>query len=136
MERRQRHHVLIVARSLAEVLATPIFITDARGDLVFYNEAAEPLLGRSFAEAGPMPAQELASMFKVKRLDGTPMELGDMPVGSALLERLPAHRTFRITDLGGVERVISATGIPLFSHPDDFVGVIVIFWEGEKEQGR
>ena len=32
-------------RELADHLATPIFVVDAAGDLLFYNEPAEKLLG-------------------------------------------------------------------------------------------
>ena len=54
--RPQRHLALILARELASQLATAAFIADATGGLVFFNEPAEEILGRTFAEAGPMPA--------------------------------------------------------------------------------
>ena len=47
----QKHLTLIIARELASQLATATFIADAQGRLVFYNEAAEEILGRTFAEA-------------------------------------------------------------------------------------
>ena len=43
---------LILARELASNLATPMFLLDAGGMLVFYNDAAAKLLGKSFAELG------------------------------------------------------------------------------------
>ena len=43
---------LILARELASNLATPMFLLDAGGMLVFYNDAAELLLGKPFAELG------------------------------------------------------------------------------------
>jgi hypothetical protein len=43
---------LILARELASNLATPMFLIDATGTLVFYNEAAELLIGKPFAELG------------------------------------------------------------------------------------
>ena len=42
MERKQPDLVLIVARSFATKLATPTVIIDARGDLVYYNDASSP----------------------------------------------------------------------------------------------
>jgi hypothetical protein len=39
VERKQPHLVLIVARSFATKLATPTLITDAKGDLVYFNDA-------------------------------------------------------------------------------------------------
>ena len=49
----QRSIVLILARDLASMLATPMLIVDAEGALIFYNEAAGSILGRPFNEADP-----------------------------------------------------------------------------------
>lgn len=127
--RRQKHLALILARELASQLATATLIADADGELVFYNEAAEEILGRSFAEAGTMPAGEWSSLFKVEDLDGVPLPLEQLPAGIALTERRPSHGSIRIVGLDGKRRVISVTGLPLFSTPTDLVGVIALFWE-------
>ncbi len=119
----------MLARELASKLATATFVTDASGELVYYNEHAEEILGRSFAEAGEMSAEEWVSLFAVEELDGTALPLERMPAGIALLERRPAHHTFRITGLDGKQRVISATAFPLCARADEFVGVTAIFWE-------
>jgi PAS domain-containing protein len=128
-ERRQKNLILILAREFASKLATPMFIADAAGDLVFYNEPAEEVLGRSFAEAGAMPAETWPSLFSPEDLDGKPLPLEEMPGGIALLERKPAHRDFRITGLDGRGRDVSVTAFPLFAHADELVGVVNIFWE-------
>ena len=41
---------LILARELAANLATPMFLIDENGNLVFYNDAAELLIGKPFSE--------------------------------------------------------------------------------------
>jgi PAS domain-containing protein len=128
--RRQKNLLLILAREFASKLATPTFVADAEGNLVFYNEPAEQLLGRTFAEAGEVKAEEWASLYKVEELDGTPIPLEQNPGGIALLERRPAHSYLRITGLDGVRREIQATAFPLMSTPDDLVGMVAIFWEG------
>ena len=51
----QKHLVLILAREFASNLATPMGITDEQGRLVYFNEAAESIIGTTFAEAGEMP---------------------------------------------------------------------------------
>lgn len=127
--RRQKNLLLILARQFASKLATPTFVADAEGDLVFYNEPAEQLLGRTFAEAGEVKADEWASLYKVEELDGTPIPLERNPGGIALLERRPAHSHLRITGLNGLRREIQATAFPLMSTPDDLVGMVAIFWE-------
>ena len=48
---------LILARELAANLATPMFLLDARGVLVFYNDAAALLIGKPFAELGEIPVE-------------------------------------------------------------------------------
>ena len=58
VQRRPKNLVLILAREFALKLAAPTFVNDAEGTLVYYNEPTEGVLGRSFAEAGEMPADQ------------------------------------------------------------------------------
>jgi PAS domain-containing protein len=127
--RRHKNLVLILAREFASKLATPMFVTDADGSLVFYNEPAEVILGRSFTEAGEMSANEWGMLFQVEDAEGRPMELSQMPAGIAFVEQRPAHGSIRIRGLDGVRRLISVTAFPLFAHTAEFVGVVAIFWE-------
>jgi PAS domain-containing protein len=127
--RRQKNLLLILAREFASKLATPLFLADADGNLVFYNEPAEMILGRTFAEAGEMPAGRWSELFRLEHLDGSPMPLEEMPAGVALLERREAHATFRLTGFDGVRRTVAGTGLPLFARDDQLVGVVAIFWE-------
>jgi hypothetical protein len=129
VQRRPKNLILILAREFASKLATPTFVNDAAGTLVYYNEPAEVVLGRSFAEAGEMPAEQWSSMFTVERLDGTPMPLEEIPGGIAMLERRPAHALLRMTALDGVPHELSVTAFPLLAHKDELVGVVNIFWE-------
>ena len=127
--RPQKHLALIIARELASQLATATFVADAEGNLVFYNEAAEAILGRSFAEAGTMPADGWTSQFVLEELDGTPMALDRMPAGIALLEHRPAHGQLWMTGLDGERRMLNITAVPLFASATEFVGMIALFWQ-------
>ena len=49
---------LILMRQLASYLAVPIFLVDPDGNLLYYNEPAERLLGRRYDETGEMPVAE------------------------------------------------------------------------------
>jgi PAS domain-containing protein len=62
---------LILMRQLASYLATPIFLVDAGGTLVFYNEAAEGLLGRRFEDLPEMGRDEWLQAFQPHQLDGS-----------------------------------------------------------------
>lgn len=127
--RRQKNLILILAREFASKLATPMFVVDAAGDLVFYNEPAEDVLGRSFAEAGEMSAEALPSLFSPEDLEGKPLPLEELPLGIAIAARKPAHRDLRIAGLDGRKRVVSVTAFPLFARADQFVGAVAVFWQ-------
>ncbi len=120
---------LILARRLAESMSHPVWITDALGNLVFYNEPAEGILGVRFGEAGEMPASALAERFVTEDLDGTEMPASDLPLVIALRDWLPAHRPMRIRSFDGVWRVIGVTAIPLVGVGDRRVGALATFWE-------
>ena len=76
-----------------------------------------------------MRAEAWASLFQVEDLAGNAISLDSMPAGTAFVRREPAHGVIRILGLDRVRRTISVTGLPLFAHPGDFVGVVAVFWE-------
>ena len=108
-------------------LATPAFLVDRRGALVFYNEAAEQILGLTFAEAGPMPAEEWSGRFEPTGLDGGHIRVEELPLGIALLEGRPAHAPLRITSASGRAEEIHATAFPVFGR-GGLSGALAIFW--------
>jgi PAS domain-containing protein len=126
---RPKHLVLILAREFASNLATPTLITDERGWLVYYNEAAEEIVGSPFAEVGELPLENWTVQFSPRTLDTEdPLPLERRPTGIALYERRPAHERFRITSVDGVDREVAVTAFPLFAHVDELVGTVTIFW--------
>ena len=125
---RSKHLVLILAREFASNLATPTLITDERGWVVFYNEAAQAIFGRAFSEVGEMPLEEWTARFEPRTLDSEPLPLERRPSGIALYERRAAHERFRITSLDGDEREVAVTAFPLFAHADELIGTVTIFW--------
>lgn len=120
---------LILARDLAENLATPLFVADSSGNLVFYNEPAEAILGRPFAETGELPAAEWSMIWVPRNDQGGPVTMPETPLGIALTERRPAHGRLMITGLDGVDRKIEVSAFPLFASKSEFSGAIAIFWE-------
>jgi PAS domain-containing protein len=131
--RRQKSLVLILAREFASQLSMPMFVADADGNLVYFNEAAERVLGRTFGEAGELGAQEWTSAFQPKTVDGEPMSLDEMPAGAAFLQRRPVHGTHRIVGLDGVSRTVAVTAFPLLTQRDQADGLVCIFWESSEE---
>jgi PAS domain-containing protein len=125
---RQKHLTLILAREFVSNLATPTLIADARGYLVYYNEAAEGVVGRRFAEVGEMPLDDWASAFDARTLALEPVRPEQRPARIALDERRASHLRYRVTGVDAVEREIEVTAFPLFAHDEEFVGIVVIFW--------
>ena len=126
---RQKGLVLILAREFASNLAMPIYVADAEETLVYFNESAEKIAGRSFAETGEMPVRHWARLLVTRGTDGSELSREEMPGGIAYSERRPAHATLRITALDGVEREIATTAFPLLGPDAEFHGIMVIFWE-------
>src|SRR5262249_33629668 len=125
---RQKHLVLILAREFASNLSTPTLIADAHGDLVFYNEAAEAVVGRRFAETGEMRLDDWSAAFEPRTVGSEPLPPERRPPWIALKERRAAHLRYLVTSADGVERAIDVTALPLFAHTDEFVGIVVIIW--------
>jgi PAS domain-containing protein len=132
----QRNLVLILARDLASRLTTAAFVVDAAGTLVYFNEAAEPLLGRTYAEAGELRAGEWATDWKPTDEGGLPIALADLPLGIAFREGREAHRALRIVGGDGVARTIAVTAIPLFARSDEVLGAMALFWEDRPKGDR
>jgi PAS domain-containing protein len=126
---------LILARELASNLATPMTLIDARGVLVFYNDAAALLIGKTFAEMGETPAEEFGAVLQFKTPDGEPLRRRDTPSGIAFMERRPSHQTLAATAYDGVQRLVHATAYPLFGTNGEMHGVVSVFWEvaGQEE---
>lgn len=55
---------IILNRQLADCLSIPVFITDTNGNLIFFNEPAEGILGERFEQTGEMPVAEWSTKFK------------------------------------------------------------------------
>jgi PAS domain-containing protein len=126
--RRQKHVVLILAREFASNLATPALIADEEGRLVFYNEAAEAVVGRRFAETGEMPLDEWSASFSPRTSESEPLPAEQRPARMALDQRRAAQQRYRVTSRDGVDRDVTVAAFPLFAEADEFVGIVVMFW--------
>jgi PAS domain-containing protein len=126
----QQEVEVILARQLADYLALPIFIVDPDGNLLFYNEPAEEILGHRYGETGPMSAEEWATIFRPTDDDGQPLPPEKLPLIIALRERRPAHSEFLIQGLDDrVARRIEVTAFPLVGQGQRYLGGVAIFWE-------
>jgi PAS domain-containing protein len=125
---RQKQLVLILARAFVSNLSTPALLADARGYLVFYNEAAEDVVGTRFGETGVMPFDEWVADFEPRTTSSEPLPPEHRPARIAFDERRPAHLAYVVTGGDGAEREVEVTAFPLFAHTEEFVGIVVVFW--------
>ena len=128
----QQEIEIILTRHWASHLTTPIFLVDPQGDLLYYNEGAETILGRRFSETGKMSAAVWSVAFKVTDDDNMPLPPEELPLNIALTECRPVHRTLWLVGLDKVRRHISTTCLPLIGQADRFLGAIALFWELEE----
>ena len=120
---------IILNRQLADCLSFPVFITDTVGNLIFYNEPAEIVLGKRFEETGEMPVGEWSTVFKPIGEDGSPLAPEELPLVRTLNDEYPHHKKFYIESLKGEKQHISVTSYPIISRAGKFLGAVAIFWK-------
>ena len=126
----QKSLPLILAREFAANVATPMVVMDERGRLVFFNEPAEQIFGQEHADVGELAPDEWTRLFDIRRLDGTSIELEDVPAGIAHAEQRPAHDTLAFTmTVDGTRHEIAVTAFPLLGRKEELLGVVTVFWE-------
>lgn len=124
---------MILLRQLAEHLAIPVWVIDGNGDLVFFNEAAEPTLGLRADDVDQMPFAAWTTGFAPRDVAGNPLPAEALPPVKALRTGKPAHDTLQITGADGVLRRIGITAFPLTGGHGDVMGSVTMFWESNEE---
>ena len=124
----QRNLTLILARSFASQLATAVFLFDAEGTVIYYNEAAERLTGRPFIEGAGTTAEEWMGRGHPLDEQGHEVPIESLPLGMTMLKREAAHGVTRFRTADGEYHQFENVTFPLFAHTEDFVGVVAIVW--------
>lgn len=124
---------IILNRQLADCLAIPVFITDTSGNLIFYNEPAEEILGSHYKDTGEMPVDVWGTIFNNKDEEGNALSPDELPLVKTLKNRLPYHKTFWIESLKGKAERISVTSYPIIGRSGKFLGAVAIFWRTPEE---
>jgi PAS domain-containing protein len=120
---------VIMARGFMSNLATPAFLVDDAGNLIFFNEAAGELLGVRFEEAGSMGPDEWGGRFAPTAIDGRPLLLHELPLAIALEQSRPAHSAMRIRSGQGEMHEIEVSAFPIVGRSGTRAA-IAIFWDG------
>lgn len=125
----QREVELILVRQLASYLTLPIFLVDPAGNLIYYNEPAELLLGRRYDETGEMAVEEWGTVFVPRDSDGVPLPPTALPLVRALTNHRPEHGRMIIDGLDGARRTLDVTALPLVGQHGRELGAMAVFWE-------
>lgn len=123
---------IILIRQLAGYLGVPLLLVDPKGDLLFYNEPAEAILGRRFEETGPIPAKSWLTAFTPVDEQGQSIAPDDLPLMIALTTRRPAYKRLYIHGLNGVRRHLEVVSIPIVGLQGEFLAAASLYWEIEE----
>jgi PAS domain-containing protein len=126
--RPQKPLELILARNLLTSISTPAFLVDSDAAVVFYNEAAAALLGRSFEDAGRMTAEQWTAAFGPFDQEGTPIEVDSLATTEAIRAGRPAHGSFTIRAANGERVSIEASAFPIVASEEGSSGAMILFW--------
>ena len=119
---------LILARNLLTSISTPAFLLDDEAAVVFYNEAAAALLGRSFEDAGRMSAEQWTAAFGPFDREGAPVEVDSLATTEAIRAGRPAHGMFSIRAANGERVSIEASAFPIIASERGSSGAMILFW--------
>jgi PAS domain-containing protein len=123
---------LILLRQLASGLAVPMLLCDERGDLLFFNEPAERLLGQRFDDVGELDLDDRRRIFSFRDADGTPLSDDVVPLVVALREERPLNRRVWLRGFDGNDHEIEVTAFPLLGGGGHLIGAVAMFWERKK----
>ena len=126
--RSQKPLELILARNLLTSISTPAFLLDDDAAVVFYNEAAAAMLGRTFEEAGRMDAEQWTRAFGPFDGGGSPVQVDALAATEAIRSGRPSHAKFTIKAASGEWQAIEASAFPIVASEAGSSGAMVLFW--------
>ncbi len=119
---------LILMRQLASYLATPIFLLDQEGSLVYFNLPAESILGLRFDEIGEMAPAEWQKALAPTDREGQPLDVDRLAFVAVIRSRRPERGDFWIRGLDGVLRHVSVASFPLVGQARRETGYVAVCW--------
>ena len=125
---------IIVLKQFAGCLAIPIFVIGPNGDLLYFNESAEPLIGLRFDEAGELDLEEWNQLIPTFDESGEPFKPEERPLVLTLNERRPMHQRLTLKRFDGRSVRLEGTAIPLVANGDRMLGALGVFWDGDRPE--
>lgn len=124
-----QHEVeLILVRQLASYLTLPMIVVNAAGTLIFFNEPAEPLLGRRFDETDELPLAEWSAVHAPADAAGKILPSSARPLLVALGQHRPASGVLQLRSLTGETHEVEVTAFPLVGQGGRELGAVALLW--------
>jgi PAS domain-containing protein len=120
---------MILARRLSRTLSTAVFLADSDGRLLYFNPAAEAILGGRFHTLDGTAPSALYERFDPRDEAGCAIDPDDHPLSIARRRREPVNARSEIRGLDGIRRTIDVTALPLVGQSGRLLGALGIFWE-------
>jgi len=120
---------LILMRQLASYLSVPLLIIGPDERVIYYNEAAEPIVGQPFSEGPTIMLSDIDTMFQATDESGRPVTPDRSPLTVAVREHRPVHARLMGKSLSGEPRHIEITALPIEGQAGRHLGAVGIFWE-------
>lgn len=120
---------MILMKQLASHLATPIVLVDLQGDVVFFNTAAEQILGTRFEEVRGMARGQWLDAVRAQQTDGASIDADDRALVKAVDRDEPSHVHFRLQGLDGIYREVEGIAFPMIGQSGRKLGAVGVFWE-------
>jgi len=111
-----------------------MLLVDETGDLLYFNEPAEVLLGQRFDEVGDMPLDRRRQVFAFRDDHGRPLPDDQPPLVVARREKRPVHRRVWMRGFDGIDRAIEVTAFPLLGGGGHLIGGVAMFWARRPER--
>src|SRR5438067_3670560 len=99
-----------------------MFLADADGNLIFYNEAAEGLLGRPFVDNGALSPSDWQQAFDVRDRNDAPFPLESMGSWIQVQHEQPAMGHIKFSGADGTDHLVATCAFPLFTEQQRFEG--------------
>lgn len=112
---------LILTRQLAGYVDVATLLFDAALTLVFFNDAAAELLGRSFDASGPLSASARMGALGLGSAKADPVAL-------AVSANTPAHTRATLRAFDGRPLDVEITVVPMRGQTGEAVGAVAYLW--------
>ena len=119
---------LILLRQVASYLDLPVFLINVEGDLVYFNEPAEPLLALRFDEVGELSMTAWLARFRPGDESGRDLAEEAVPLVVALREARAVLARLTIAGIDVVRRAIETTAVTIRGQGGDLLGAVALFW--------